>query len=115
MYDGTITQPNNSSQGPTYSATTNNNNVYDVIDCSQQKISTPRPRLPNLTPQRNEASKKEDDFHNAEPHTYSVVNPKKKANKQPTTVDNGEKPPAYDSARVKGESPGESGVGQPVY
>ena len=68
--------------------------TYDIIDLEQTQQNKPT----DPTPVRDETSKKEDDFYDAEEHTYSVVN-KKKAKK---TSEDGEgereEPPDYDSA-----------------
>ena len=57
-------------------------------DARNQQQTNAQETPANLTQVRHEASKKGEDFHYAEEHTYSVVNKKKKANK---------KLPEYDS------------------
>ena len=83
MYDDAPpTQVNHSVQDPIYDMITTNGeglDTYDVIDHNQQKTNT---KLTNPTPMRDEASKRGDDFYDAEEHTYSVVN-KKKAKTEP--------------------------------
>ena len=82
MYDGTVsTRPNYSSQGPTYTSY----DTYDVIDFRQQEADASPPRPPNHSLVKDEASKKEDDFYDAEEHTYSVVI---KSNKMPSQQEN---------------------------
>ena len=50
----------------------------------------------NLTPVRDEASKKEFDFSDAEEHIYSVANKcKKKAKEKPSENDEGERKGDY--------------------
>ena len=54
--------------------------TYDVLDHSQQKTNIPHAKPANSTPVRDEASKRGDDFYDAEKHTYAAVS-KKKAKK----------------------------------
>ena len=74
-------QPNDISQGhPNYDMTTTINEgigIYDSID-SQQKTNTSQAGPANPSPVR-EASKRGDDFCDAEEHTYAVVNKKKRS------------------------------------
>ena len=49
----------------------------DVMDHSHQNSDPQLVEAVNPTPVRDEASKKEDDFYDAEEHNYSVVNKKK--------------------------------------
>ena len=73
----TPTQPDYSSLGPHYDMMTTNNkglDTYEVIDHNQQKANTPQAEPANPTPVRDEASKRGDDFYDAEEHTYSLVN-----------------------------------------
>ena len=67
-------------------------NTYVVIDHNNQKANTPQAALVHSTQGRDEESKKEDDFYDAEQHTYSVVNVKhkKKTNKNTSEDDVGE-------------------------
>ena len=110
MYDdATPTQPNYSSLGTKYDIITTNNeglNTYDVIDPNQQNTNIPQAKLANPTPVRDEASKRGDDFYDAEEHTYSVLNAKHK-NKAKTESAAGEGewegPSVYDMA-VPGET-----------
>ena len=75
---------------------------YEELDTINlgQTISTQQKKPTDFTPVRDEASKKEDDFYDAEEHTYAVVN-KKKAKK---TSEDGEgereELPDNDSASV---------------
>ena len=55
-------------------------NTYDVVGQTQQKTIT-QDTSATLTPARDEASKKEDNFYDAEEHTYAVVKKKKKRNR----------------------------------
>ena len=58
--------------------------------------SSPRETSANPTPGRDDGSKIEDDFYDAEEHTYSVViKSKKKANKKPLENDEGEREEDY--------------------
>ena len=59
-------------------------------DYRNQQQTNAQQTSTNSTPVRNEASKIRNDFYDAEEHTYSVVNNKKKANK---------KPPEYEGER----------------
>ena len=59
-------------------------------DARNQQQTNAQETPANPTPVRNEASKIGNDFYDAEEHTYSVVNNKKKANK---------KPPEYEGER----------------
>ena len=90
--DATPTQPNYTAHEPTYNMITTNNeglDTYAVIGHTHQKTNTPQAASANSTQGREEESKKEDDFYNAEQHTYSVVNVKhkKKTNKQTSEDD----------------------------
>ena len=73
---------------------------YDVINHNQQKTNTPQTKPANSTPVRDEASKRGDDFYEAEEHTYSVVNVehKKKAKTEVAGGGEWEGPPGYDTA-----------------
>ena len=101
----TPTQPDYSSLGPHYDMIITQNkglDTYDVIDHNQQKTNTPQAKPANPTPVRDEASKKGDDFYEAEEHTYSVVNVehKKKDLRQSQQLVRGEweGPPVNDMA-----------------
>ena len=78
----------------------------DVADAKEKKItlndkrnkpkSSVQETPPNPTPVRDDASKMEDDFYDAEEHTYSVViKSKKKANKKPSENGEGEREEKY--------------------
>ena len=75
-------------------------NTCDTINLGQT-ISTQHNKPTDFTPETEEASKKEDDFYDAEEHIYAVVN-KKKAKK---TSEDGEgereELPNNDSALVE--------------
>ena len=97
---------NYSSLGPYYNVITSNVDTYDTIDRSQQSIYTPQANPTNPTPVRDEASKRGDDFYDAEQHTYSVVNVKHKKRAKKTSEDGEgkrEEPPDYEMA-VPGET-----------
>ena len=115
VYDGTIsTQPNYDTPGPTYSTITTDRATYDVIHSRQHETNAPPPGPAIPTPVRDEASKKEDDFYDAEEHAYSKVNidHKKKVSIKPVT--SGRESPVYDRATTDGDAPGESGEGYSV-
>ena len=80
LYEKTTpTQSNYSLLGPNYEILTTSNeglDTYDVTDHNQWKTNTPQAKPANPTPVRDEASKKGDDFYDAEEHTYSVVSAK---------------------------------------
>ena len=80
VYDeATSTQPNYSSLGPTYDMEAENDEVtnsYDYIEQPQSTNNTQHFKAVDHTPVRMEAS--ENDFFDAEQHTYAVVNANKK-------------------------------------
>ena len=80
MYDeASSTQPNYSSLGPTYDMEAKNDEMtinYDYIEQPQNTINTPQLSTANRTPVIMEGS--ENDFYDAEQHTYAVVNANKK-------------------------------------
>ena len=80
MYDeASSTQPNYSSLGPTYDMEAENDEVtnsYDYIQQPQDTNNTPQFKAANRTPVSMEGS--ENDFYDAEEHTYAVVNANKK-------------------------------------
>ena len=75
--------------------------TYDVIDHSQRNSNT-QVKPANLTPVRDETNKKEDDFYDAEEHTYAVVNKKKTKKTSEDGEGEREEPPDYEMA-VPGE------------
>ena len=80
MYDeASSTQPNYSSLGPTYDMEAENNEAthsYDYIQQPQGTNHTQQFKAANRTLVITEAN--ENDFYNAEQHTYAVVNADKK-------------------------------------
>ena len=81
---------NYNSLGPYYNIITTNVeglDTYDTIDHSQQSSDTPQANPTNPTPMADEASKRGDDFYDAEEHTYSVVNVKHKKRAKKTSED----------------------------
>ena len=77
--EATSTVPNYSSLGPGYDVVALKReeiDPYDVLD-HNLKTNKPQPQV-NPIPVRDEVSKRGDDFYDAEEHTYSVVNVKKK-------------------------------------
>ena len=83
MYDeASSTQPNYSSQGPSYDMKAENDkmtNGYDYIQQPQGKNSTPQFKAVIRTPEKTDASG--NNFYDAEQHTYAVVNANKKKKK----------------------------------
>ena len=77
VYDeASSAQPNYSSLGPTYDMEGGNAQHSDSYDYIEHTINTPQAEPANSTPPRMEAS--ENDFYDAEQHTYAVVNANKK-------------------------------------
>ena len=74
MYDeASTTQPNYSSLGPTYDMEAAG---HQLTNSYEHSIDTPQAEPFNPSPPRVEAS--ENEFYNAEQHTYAVVNANKK-------------------------------------
>ena len=76
------TDPDYSSVGPSFDtiATSSTNiGTYDVIEHSQKNSNMPQAEPANPTPVSVEASKRRDDFYNAEQHTYASVDVQKKS------------------------------------
>ena len=92
MYDEALaTQPNYSSQDPTYDMEAENDEVtngYDYIERPQGAIHTPQFKAASHSPVRMEASG--DDFYDVEEHTYAMVNVNKKKKKLSSSAANNE-------------------------
>ena len=77
--------------------------TYEAIDHNEHNSNPQHVQVVNPTPVRDEASKKEDDFYDAEEHTYAVVNKKKTKKTSEDGEGEREEPPDYEMA-VPGET-----------
>ena len=98
--DATPTQPNYSSLGPTYDMETTNDHGLNTYDCIKNAINIPQAHPNNPTPVRDEDAGREDNFYDAEQHTYATVNKsskKKKTSGNDEGDDNEQKAEAHDT------------------